>query len=64
MLRVDENEDGVISYEEFAPLAYELILQRFKQSIYEEQKDSDGFLYITYSGTDSPPNMAGCCCIA
>ena len=27
MLRVDENADGVISYEEFAPLCYELLLQ-------------------------------------
>lgn len=47
MLRVDENEDGVISYEEFAPLCFELLLQRFKRTIYEDARDSNDLkLYL------------------
>jgi Ca2+-binding EF-hand superfamily protein len=47
MLRVDENDDGVISYEEFAPLCYELLLQRFKRRIYEDmQDDNDLKVYL------------------
>lgn len=41
MARIDENGDGNIQYEEFAPLCFELLLQRFKRSLYEQQRNSD-----------------------
>lgn len=55
MLRVDEDGDGVISYQEFGPLCYELLLQRFKRTIYEEARDSNDlkiYLEEVFAGYD------------
>ena len=55
MLRVDEDGDGVISYEEFGPLCYELLLQRFKRTIYEEARDANDlkiYLEEVFAGYD------------